>query len=183
MSREAATIGAIRPLWTRIEPATRRVPLSGRWLLHAGPAYEPGQLPPPPVLASAALACRHERWVRTDDEAFEIWNTVVGVPAEKIVRIADNKVASLTSWDMELLPIELADLKGVDFDLAPGEIVPVTLTFERSGVKGTMQVSGTHFDLQVKLGMMMSAFKPMIEAEVTKNLGRMIEKASGSSQA
>jgi len=72
MSREAATIGAIRPLWTRIEPATRRVPLSGRWLLHAGPAYEPGQLPPPPVLASAALACRHERWVRTDDEAFEL---------------------------------------------------------------------------------------------------------------
>jgi DNA modification methylase len=36
----------------------------------------------------------------------------------KALRIADNKVASLTSWDMELLPIELADLKGVDFDLA-----------------------------------------------------------------
>ncbi|HRH18168.1 MAG TPA: polyhydroxyalkanoic acid system family protein [Aquabacterium sp.] len=58
-----------------------------------------------------------------------------------------------------------------------------TVTFERSGVKGTMQVSGSSFDLQVKLGMMMSAFKPMIEAEVTKNLDRMIEKASGSSQA
>jgi DNA modification methylase len=36
----------------------------------------------------------------------------------KALRIADNKVASLTAWDMELLPIELADLKGVDFDLA-----------------------------------------------------------------
>jgi len=36
----------------------------------------------------------------------------------KALRIADNKVASLTSWDMELLPLELADLKGVDFDLA-----------------------------------------------------------------
>ncbi|MFO0083750.1 MAG: ParB N-terminal domain-containing protein, partial [Phycisphaerales bacterium] len=36
----------------------------------------------------------------------------------KALRIADNKVASLTSWDMELLPIEFADLKGVDFDLA-----------------------------------------------------------------
>ncbi|HRQ74202.1 MAG TPA: ParB N-terminal domain-containing protein, partial [Phycisphaerales bacterium] len=36
----------------------------------------------------------------------------------KALRVADNKVASLTSWDMELLPIELADLKGVDFDLA-----------------------------------------------------------------
>jgi DNA modification methylase len=36
----------------------------------------------------------------------------------KALRIADNKVATLTSWDMELLPLELADLKGVDFDLA-----------------------------------------------------------------
>ena len=34
-----------------------------------------------------------------------------GMPAPAV------KVASLTSWDMELLPIELADLKGVDFDL------------------------------------------------------------------
>jgi len=36
----------------------------------------------------------------------------------KSLRIADNKVASLTTWDMELLPIELADLQGVDFDLS-----------------------------------------------------------------
>jgi DNA modification methylase len=36
----------------------------------------------------------------------------------KALRIADNKVATLTSWDMELLPLELADLKGMDFDLA-----------------------------------------------------------------
>ena len=36
----------------------------------------------------------------------------------KALRIADNKVATLTSWDMEILPLELADLKGVDFDLA-----------------------------------------------------------------
>jgi len=36
----------------------------------------------------------------------------------KALRIADNKVATLTSWDMELLPIELADLQSVDFDLS-----------------------------------------------------------------
>lgn len=54
-----------------------------------------------------------------------------------------------------------------------------TVTFERMGVKGLMKVSGTEFDLQVKLGMMMAAFKPMIEAEVTKSLGRIIEKAQG----
>lgn len=54
-----------------------------------------------------------------------------------------------------------------------------TVTFERMGVKGTMQVSGTEFDLQIKLGMMMAPLKPMIEAEVNKSLGRIIEKAQG----
>ena len=71
---------------------------------------------------------------------------------------------------------------GLDCQLTPGEEQD-TITFERMGVKGTMRVSGTNFDLNVKLGMMMAAFKPLIEAEVNKNLGRMIAKASGSSQA
>ncbi len=54
-----------------------------------------------------------------------------------------------------------------------------TVTFERSGVKGTMLVSGTSFNLDVKLGMMMAAFKPVIESEIAKNLASAIEKASG----
>ena len=60
---------AVRPRWTRVQPAARCVPLTGRWLLHAGPPYEPGQRPPAPVLASARLACRHEGWATTDAEA------------------------------------------------------------------------------------------------------------------
>ncbi len=39
----------------------------------------------------------------TDDEAFEIWNTVVGLPAERIIRIGDNKGAPYASdnfWQM-----------------------------------------------------------------------------------
>ncbi|MGH8049200.1 MAG: alanine--tRNA ligase, partial [Arenimonas sp.] len=39
----------------------------------------------------------------TDDEAFEIWNKVVGLPAERIIRIGDNKGAPYASdnfWQM-----------------------------------------------------------------------------------
>ncbi len=45
-------------------------------------------------------------WVtvyQTDDEAFDIWNTQIGVPAERIVRIGDNKGAPFASdnfWQM-----------------------------------------------------------------------------------
>jgi DNA modification methylase len=54
----------------------------------------------------------------------------------KALRIADNKVASLTSWDMELLPIELADLKGVDFDLS-------VLGFSAEDLAAIMAPAGT----------------------------------------
>ena len=36
----------------------------------------------------------------------------------KAYRIADNKTADLATWDLELLPIELADLKALDIDLS-----------------------------------------------------------------
>ena len=53
------------------------------------------------------------------------------------------------------------------------------ISFERSGVNGTMTVTANSFDVNIKLGLMMKAFKPMIEAEITKSFTRMIEKASG----
>ncbi len=58
-----------------------------------------------------------------------------------------------------------------------------TITFERMGVKGTMLVSGTEFTLDITLGAMMAAFKPIVKAEVSRNLERIIEKASGGSSA
>lgn len=35
----------------------------------------------------------------------------------KAYRIADNKSSELATWDLQLLPIELAELTGMDFDL------------------------------------------------------------------
>ena len=52
------------------------------------------QLPPERLLATV---------YHTDDEAFEIWNKVVGLPAERIIRIGDNKGAPFASdnfWQM-----------------------------------------------------------------------------------
>jgi putative polyhydroxyalkanoate system protein len=54
-----------------------------------------------------------------------------------------------------------------------------TITFERMGINGLMTVTGTSFDLNIKIGMVMAAFRPIIEAEINKNLSRIIEKASG----
>jgi len=40
-------------------------------------------------------------------------------PAQvKAYRIADNRTADLAVWDYELLPIELSELKGMEFDLS-----------------------------------------------------------------
>ena len=39
-------------------------------------------------------------------------------PAQiKAYRIADNKTAELADWNYELLPIELSELQGMNFDL------------------------------------------------------------------
>ncbi|MGD9855846.1 MAG: DNA modification methylase [Planctomycetaceae bacterium] len=42
-----------------------------------------------------------------------------GLSSEKIkaLRLADNKTAEIAEWNLELLPIELAELQGMDFDL------------------------------------------------------------------
>lgn len=71
---------------------------------------------------------------------------------------------------------------GLSCQTQPGETQD-TITFERTGVKGTMLVSGTDFKLDIHLGLMMAAFKPLVEAEVSRNLERIIEKASGGPSA
>lgn len=53
------------------------------------------------------------------------------------------------------------------------------IKFERSGVSGVMKVRGDAFELEAKLGLMMKAVKPMIEAEIDKNLSRLLAKAGG----
>ena len=46
--------------------------------------------------------------------------------------------------------------------------------FSRSGLSGTLEVSGQHFRMQAQLGFLLSAFKERIESEIGRNLDRLI---------
>ena len=46
--------------------------------------------------------------------------------------------------------------------------------FSRSGVNGTLKVSGDHFELDAKLGFLLGAFKDRIEGEIVKNLDELL---------
>lgn len=48
------------------------------------------------------------------------------------------------------------------------------LRFTRSGVSGTLVVTGDRFALQAKLGFLLGAFKEKIEGEISKNLDALI---------
>jgi putative polyhydroxyalkanoate system protein len=55
--------------------------------------------------------------------------------------------------------------------------------FVRSGVKGSLTVTKTHFELRAQLGFLLGAFKGTIEAEIVKNLDALLaapaEKPAG----
>lgn len=48
------------------------------------------------------------------------------------------------------------------------------LSFKRSGVSGTLSVSGESFVLDAKLGFLFGSFKDRIEAEIAKNLDALL---------
>lgn len=49
-----------------------------------------------------------------------------------------------------------------------------TVEFTRSGVKGQLQVGADHFDIEARLGILMGAFAKTIEAEIEKNLDKLL---------
>lgn len=48
------------------------------------------------------------------------------------------------------------------------------VSFSRSGVSGTLDVSASRFELNAKLGFLLGAFKDRIEAEIVKNLDTLL---------
>ena len=53
-----------------------------------------------------------------------------------------------------------------------------TFSFQRAGVSGAMQVTGQAFTLDAKLGFLLSAFKPQIEAEMVKKIDALIARTA-----
>jgi putative polyhydroxyalkanoate system protein len=49
-----------------------------------------------------------------------------------------------------------------------------TVSFTRSGVVGTLLVTGTKFELDARLGFLLGAFKDRIESEIVKNLDQLL---------
>ncbi len=52
--------------------------------------------------------------------------------------------------------------------------------FSRSGLSGTLEVTGERFRLQAQLGFLLSAFKDRIESEIQKNLDELIARQTRS---
>jgi len=73
------------------------------------------------VDAEGVIICGHTRWKAAQRLGLEKLPVHVATDLSpeqvKAYRIADNKTAELAEWNYELLPIELGELAGMDYDL------------------------------------------------------------------
>src|ERR1043165_1517078 len=73
------------------------------------------------VDAESVIICGHTRWKASQKLGLETVPVHVATdltPAQvKALRIADNKTSELAEWDFNLLPLELQDLRGMDFNI------------------------------------------------------------------
>jgi hypothetical protein len=80
---------------------------------------------------NGVIVVGHTRWkaaIKLGLKKVPVHVAVELTPAQcRAYRIADNQTASIADWDHALLPLELADLKGMDFDLNLLGFEPVEL--------------------------------------------------------
>jgi DNA modification methylase len=87
----------------------------------AGSIKEFGFRQPIVVDKDGVIVCGHTRWraaqlLGLDKVPVHVATELT--PAQvKAYRLADNKTAELAEWDLDLLPLELAELKDLEFDL------------------------------------------------------------------
>lgn len=86
--------------------------------------------------------------------------------------IEARRAHSLSLEDARKVAQQLADQLKDQFQL-DSEWHGNTLKFNRSGVKGHVQVSDKDVAVEISLGFMLKAFKGKIQSEVTKNMDKM----------
>jgi DNA modification methylase len=73
------------------------------------------------VDAEGVIVCGHTRWKAAQKLGLDTVPVHVArdlTPAQlKAYRIADNQTAAIADWDLDLLPVELGELKELEFDL------------------------------------------------------------------
>jgi DNA modification methylase len=73
------------------------------------------------VDADDVIVCGHTRWKAAQKLGLELVPVHVALDLSpdqiRAFRIADNQTASLADWNYDLLPLELADLQAVNYDL------------------------------------------------------------------
>lgn len=74
---------------------------------------------------------------------------------------------------------ELEERYGMDCTIHEGDDSD-TVTFVRDGVNGSLEVAGDSFELQVRLGFLLSAFRKQIETEVARVLDALLAKEAGA---
>ncbi len=72
------------------------------------------------------------------------------------------------------------DTFGMECAYAEGDGLD-TVTFYRTGVKGSLLVQADRFVLDAKLGFVLGAFKDRIEAEIVKNLDTLLQPTATAS--
>jgi putative polyhydroxyalkanoate system protein len=82
--------------------------------------------------------------------------------------------ARKTAWQWA----ELAEEKfGMECTVIEGKTSDV-VEFKRSGVEGELLVAADSFDLTARLGLLLGAFRPRIEAGIEENLDRLLAGAA-----
>lgn len=64
---------------------------------------------------------------------------------------------------------------GLACQVQPGEGDEQVVQFSRSGVSGTLRVTGERFELDAKLGFLLAGFRNKIQAQIDDNLDRLLQ--------
>ena len=91
-----------------------------------------------------------------------------------MANITINRSHNLSEQEIKTKLDLLADKMSSRFDLDCGWKNEQCMSFKRSGVDGDINLQDNNINLEIKLGMMMGAFKGVIEQEINQFLDKEI---------